>query len=206
MARPTRHDALRGPNGAYELVPEGPKETGLLSDERVRDALALGSVRAGHPEGILGLHVQRQWEFVDRTQLPRRREQRLIALLHDLGKNLPGDSGLHAERSARFAEEMGLEPPIVDVIRVHDENWYALRRWRKSGNFDLATFVAGYDGVDLGLLVPFKYADNCDRELFPIFWMEHRLVGAGVYDEPYYVQNPAVIAENNVVRGATAPG
>ena len=133
-------------------------------------------------------------------------KQRLIALLHDLGKNLPGDSGLHAERSARFAEEMGLEPSIVDVIRVHDENWYALRRWRKSGNFDLATFVAGYDGVDLGLLVPFKYADNCDRELFPIFWMEHRLVGAGVYDEPYYVQNPAVIAENNVVRGATAPG
>ena len=199
------HPPVRGPQGLYELLPASPEEAELLEDERVLRALALGEARAGHPEGVLGLHVQRQWEFIDRAGLANRREQRLIALLHDLAKNLPEGPGRHPELSARFAEEQGLDPPIVEVIRVHDENWYALQRWRKEGAFDLEQFVKAYVGVDLDLLVPFKYADNCDRELFPVFWLEHRLVESGVEDAPYYARNPAVIAENNVVRGFTRP-
>jgi hypothetical protein len=45
--------------GAYELGPETTEEADLLRLDHVRDALAVGEVRAGHPEGLLGLHVQR---------------------------------------------------------------------------------------------------------------------------------------------------
>ena len=205
---------LLGPDGVYRLVPESEEEAELLADERVRIALAVGEPRRGHPEGVLGLHVQRQWEYIERSSLPGRREQRLIALLHDLGKNLLADGGRagegsvrigHAERSARFAEKVGLEPAVAEIIRLHDENWYAFQRWRKSGELDHRALADSYEGVDLAVLVPFKYADNCDRELFPVFWFEHRLVEAGSYERPYYLQNPAVIAENNIVRATTRP-
>jgi hypothetical protein len=118
------------------FAPENELERALFADPALRQGLAWGRPRTGHPEGSVGAHVADLLETVDRWGEPgaRRADLRFIALVHDAMKYrvhywLPkvGENH-HATRARRFAERYVPDERLLATIELHDRP-YAL--WRK---------------------------------------------------------------------------
>src|SRR3954471_16245761 len=98
---PGRRRSSRGPEltaardpGIEEVLPGVAPETGLeravTSTPELREGLAWGRPRAGHPEGPVGAHVSHLLDAIDRDasiDATRRTEPRFLALVHDAFKN-----------------------------------------------------------------------------------------------------------------------
>jgi hypothetical protein len=126
------------------FAPENERERALIEDDVIRDGLAWGRPRSGHPEGSVGAHVADLLETIDRwgETGERREELRFLALVHDALKYrvrqwLPktGENH-HAMRARRFAERYTGDERLLGTIEQHDRPYALWRKLRRTGRPD----------------------------------------------------------------------
>ncbi len=85
-------------------------EEKIISSEDFKKCKNYGKVRRGHPEGIVGKHIQNILDYIEENykEDPDYENLRLLALLHDIGKfegnNMP-HSWLSEEISRKFIKD-----------------------------------------------------------------------------------------------------
>jgi hypothetical protein len=126
------------------FVPESELERAVSEDPELREGLAWGKPRKGHPEGSVGAHVADLLATIERwRETGRRREElRFLALVHDSMKYrvkewLPkvGENH-HAVRARRFAERHTSDERLLATIELHDRPYALWRKMRRTGRAD----------------------------------------------------------------------
>jgi hypothetical protein len=137
---------------ASELIPgfepENELERAVAATPELREGLAWGHPRAGHPEGPVGVHVADLLRAIDKRGEAgeRRRVLRFIALVHDAFKYrvhewLPKTgSNHHAARARAFAERFTDDEATLAVIELHDRPYSLWRKMQRHGALDEAGF------------------------------------------------------------------
>jgi HD domain len=126
------------------FVPESELERALIDDPELREGLAWGKPRPGHPEGSVGAHVAGLLDTIDRWgETGRRREElRFLALVHDAMKYRVRDwlpkvgANHHAMRARRFAERYTSDERLLATIEQHDRPYALWRKMRRTGRVD----------------------------------------------------------------------
>jgi hypothetical protein len=172
-----------------ELVPRFVAETDLerelMADPQVREGLAWGAERWGHPEGHVGMHVADILEDIGRKD-PKRADLRFIAIVHDSQKFRVDPDGPrtkendHAWLAREVAARYVHDPRLLEAIELHDEPY---RRWR-DGDRDREDLL---DDIlaripDVPLYVDFIELDATTegKDLSFLFWLRFRLAARGL--------------------------
>jgi hypothetical protein len=168
------------------FAPETELERRLIEDPELREGLAWGKPRSGHPEGSVGAHVADLLETIDRwgETGQRRAELRFLALVHDTMKFrvrewLPkiGENH-HAMRARRFAERYTSDERLLAAIEQHDRPYALWRRLRRSGRLDEKGFARMLERIpDVELFVRFVELDGstAGKSSEPIAWLRREL-------------------------------
>jgi hypothetical protein len=123
------------------FAPVNDLERVLIANPELREGLAWGKPRSGHPEGSVGAHVGDLLATIDGwgESGQRRAELRFLALVHDAMKYrvrewLPkvGENH-HAMRARRFAERYTSDERLLATIEHHDRPYALWRRMRRTG-------------------------------------------------------------------------
>jgi hypothetical protein len=126
------------------IEPETDLERAVLDDSELREGLAWGKPRHGHPEGSIAAHVIDLLGKIDDDGETgqRRQDLRFIAIVHDAFKNrvrewLPktGENH-HAMRARRFAERYTTDERLLATIELHDRPYAIWRRMQRKGRPD----------------------------------------------------------------------
>ena len=173
-----------------ELVPgfepESQLERTLLADPDLREGLAWGKPRSGHPEGSVGAHVADLVRTIDRwgEKGTRRAELRFLALVHDSMKCrvrgwLPkvGENH-HAMRARRFAERYTGDERLLATIEQHDRPYSLWRKLRRTGRLDERGMQRMLDRIpDRDLFMRFVELDGSTegKDPQPIDWLRREL-------------------------------
>jgi hypothetical protein len=166
-------------------------ERALLSDPVLRQGLAWGRPRRGHPEGTVGAHVADLLATIDRWgETGRRREElRLLALVHDSLKHRVQNwrprtgENHHAMRARRFAERYTADERLLATIEEHDRPYNLWRKARRRGRVDERAFDAMIGKVpDVDLFVRFVELDGSTEGKTdePIRWLKEELGRRGL--------------------------
>jgi hypothetical protein len=173
-----------------ELVPgfepESQLERTLLADPELREGLAWGKPRSGHPEGSVGAHVADLLGTIDRwgEQGTRRAELRFLALVHDSMKCrvrgwLPkAGENHHAMRARRFAERYTGDERLLAAIEQHDRPYSLWRKLRRTGRLDERGMQRMLDRIpDRDLFMRFVELDGSTegKHPGPIEWLRGEL-------------------------------
>jgi hypothetical protein len=138
--------------GTSELVtgfePESELERAVADAPELREGLAWGEPRAGHPEGAVGVHVAHLLRAIEERGASgeRRSVLRFMALVHDSFKYRVHDwlpktgSNHHAARARAFAERFTDDESILAVIELHDRPYSLWRKMKRHGSLDTARF------------------------------------------------------------------
>jgi hypothetical protein len=166
------------------IHPESDLERELLDLPEFHRGMLWGRPRPGHPEGMVLLHVAEVLQNVDRLAPdgPMRETLRLVALCHDSFKYLEEElAGTerhrhHGHLAADFLEAWGLPPITVDLIRWHDEAFYAWRMIRMgmpAEAVDRLAVLYGRLRGDWPLYDAFFRADTLtgDKDPTPLDWV-----------------------------------
>ena len=122
----------------------------LLSQPDVQQGLRWGKSRRGHPEGIVGLHVQQILDRIDQLNEPNevKEQLRLMAILHDtfkykvdISKPRTGENN-HAVIARHFAERFIQDGVLLDMIEFHDKYYSIWLTLTKKGFFREREFHA----------------------------------------------------------------
>lgn len=169
------------------IQPETDLEAFLLRQPEVREGLAWGTPRFGHPEGAVGNHVREVLANVDR--LPDlgptdRHDLRLVTILHDTfkyaeDKSEPRDWTRHHGILAReFAGRFVRKRRVLELIEWHDEAYYcwrldALYGRRSLSRQRLDALLDRFAG-EVDFYYRFFVCDTRtgDKNLAPITWFE----------------------------------
>jgi len=173
-----------------ELVPgfepESDLERALIADPELREGLAWGKPRSGHPEGSVGAHVADLLETVDRwgETGERRAELRFLALVHDTMKyrvreRLPkvGENH-HAMRARRSAERYTPDERLLATIEQHDRPYALWRKLKRTGRLDERGIQRMLDRIpDRHLFVRFVELDGSTegKNPEPVEWLKREL-------------------------------
>ena len=182
-----------GPPGHERLVPgfspETALERALIEDPELREGLAWGRPRAGHPEGSVGAHVAELLETIERwgETGQRRSDLRVLALVHDALKFrvrtwLPklGENH-HAMRARRLAERFTADERLLATIEQHDRPYALWRKLKRRGRLDERGFRSMLDAIpDRDLFLRFVELDGSTegKDPEPIRWFREQLRGA----------------------------
>jgi hypothetical protein len=139
-SRPAPPDAELVPG----FSPESELERRLIADPELREGLAWGKPRSGHPEGTVGAHVAHLLETIDRwcETGDRRAELRFLALVHDAMKYRVRDwlpkvgENHHAMRARRFAARYVSDERLLATIEQHDRPYALWRKMRRTARSD----------------------------------------------------------------------
>jgi hypothetical protein len=167
-------------------VPENDLERGLIADPELREGLAWGKPRSGHPEGTVGAHVADLLEIVDRwgEAGERRAELRFLALVHDSMKYRVRDwlpklgENHHAMRARRFAERYTADERLLATIEHHDRPYALWRKLRRTGRVDERRLVTMLESIpDRDLFVRFVELDGSSegKRSEPLEWLKKEL-------------------------------
>jgi hypothetical protein len=167
-------------------VPENDLERRLIADPELRDGLAWGKPRSGHPEGTVGAHVADLLETVDRwgEAGERRAELRFLALVHDSMKYRVRDwlpklgENHHAMRARRFAERYTADERLLATIEHHDRPYALWRKLRRTGRVDERRLDMMLEGIpDRDLFVRFVELDGSTegKRSEPVEWLKQEL-------------------------------
>ena len=177
------------------IRPETDLEAFLLTRPEVREGMAWGRPRFGHPEGAVGNHVREVLANVDR--LPAltpadRRDLRLVTLLHDTfkyaeDKTEPRDWSRHHGVLAReFAARYVKVARVLELVEWHDEAYYCWRldvlyRRRSLSRQRLDALLDRFAG-QVDFYYRFFVCDTRtgDKNLAPIAWFEREAEVEGV--------------------------
>jgi hypothetical protein len=167
-------------------VPESELERSLIADPELREGLAWGRPRSGHPEGSVGAHVADLLATIDRwgETGQRRSELRFLAIVHDSLKFrvrgwLPkvGENH-HAMRARRLAERYTTDERLLATIEHHDRPYALWRKLRRTGRVDEKGLDRMLDGIpDLDLFVRFLELDASTegKRAGPVEWLEEEV-------------------------------
>jgi hypothetical protein len=195
---PSGSAAPENPPGSETAVPGFTPETELeravSADPQLREGLAWGKPRRGHPEGSVGHHVADLLQTIERwgeTGM-RREELRFLALVHDTLKNKVQNwrpktgENHHAMRARRFAERYVDDERLLATIEQHDRPYSLWRKMRRSGGVDEHAFTEMLDRIpDLELFVRFVELDGSSegKNPEPIRWFKAELAQRGLLEE-----------------------
>jgi hypothetical protein len=171
--------------------PETDLERALYGDPDLREGLAWGRPRKGHPEGSVGTHVGHLLEQIDREleEGERRQLLRAIALLHDSAKYrvvewLPKVRGNHhANRARRLAERHTDDERILAIVEHHDRPYNLWRKMKRKGQLDESRFAEMLAEVpDIPLFLRFVELDGSTegKNPEPIDWFRGELHRRGM--------------------------
>jgi hypothetical protein len=126
------------------IEPETDLERAALGDPELREGLAWGKPRHGHPEGSVAAHVTDLLRKIDEDgETGQRREDlRFIAIVHDAFKHRVRDwlpktgENHHAMRARRFAERYTADERLLATIELHDRPYAIWRRMQRKGKPD----------------------------------------------------------------------
>jgi hypothetical protein len=173
-----------------ELVPgfkpENELERTLIADPELREGLAWGRPRHGHPEGSVGAHVADLLQTVDRwgETGSRRADLRFLALVHDAMKYRVRDwlpkvgENHHAMRARRFAERYTGDERLLATIEQHDRPYALWRKLQRTGRVDEQGLRRMLERLpDRGLFVRFVELDGSTegKNPEPIAWLNEEL-------------------------------
>ncbi len=168
------------------FAPESELERALIRDRELREGLAWGRPRKGHPEGTVGAHVAALLETIDRwgESGARRAELRFVALVHDALKFrvrdwMPKTGGNHhAMRARRFAERFTSDERLLGTIEQHDRPYALWRKVRRTGRLDERGTERMLERIpDRDLFVRFVELDGSTegKNPDPIKWLRREL-------------------------------
>jgi len=172
------------------FTPETELERALIEDPELREGLAWGRPRAGHPEGSVGAHVGELLETIQRwgESGERRSDLRVLALVHDALKFrvrawLPklGENH-HAMRARRLAERFTADERLLATIEQHDRPYALWRKLRRTGRPDERGFRRMLERIpDRDLFLRFVELDGSTdgKNPEPIAWLKRQLDQAG---------------------------
>src|SRR5215211_4197537 len=156
----------RGLEAIPGFRPETERERAVVGDRELREGLAWGRPRRGHPEGTVGSHVADLLDTIDRwgETGARREDLRFLALVHDSMKFRVRDwmpktvENHHATRARRLAERY-----------ISDERRFA----------DMVERI-----LDLDLFVRFVELDGSTegKNPAPVAWLKEELRRRGAWD------------------------
>ena len=173
-------------SGSTSVTAETDLERDLLEDPELREGLAWGKPRRGHPEGTVGAHVADLLGTIDRwgETGKRRAELRFIAIVHDSLKYqvknwLPrtGENH-HAMRARRFAERYTGDERLLATIEHHDRPYNIWRKTKRKGRGDDHALDEMLGRIpDLDLFLRFVELDGSTegKTHEPIRWLESEL-------------------------------
>jgi hypothetical protein len=159
----------------------------------LREGLAWGEPRRGHPEGSVGAHVADLLETIERwgESGKRREELRFLALVHDAMKfevkNWLPRTGAnhHATRARRYAERYTDDERLLATIELHDKPYGLWRRQRARGRQDDHAFnemVRRIPDLDLFLRFVELDASTEGKNHEPVRWLKAELAQRGVFE------------------------
>jgi hypothetical protein len=181
------------PSGSSSVAAESDLERALLEDPVLREGLAWGKPRRGHPEGTVGAHVADLLETIDRWgETGRRREElRFLSLVHDSLKYrvnnwLPrtGENH-HATRARRFAEAYTGDERLLATIEQHDRPYNIWRKAKRKGRQDDEALDEMIERIpDLDLFVRFVELDGSTegKTPEPVQWLKAELARRGLLE------------------------
>jgi hypothetical protein len=173
------------------FTPETDRERALAADPVLREGLAWGRPRRGHPEGSVGAHVADLLETIDRwgETGTRREELRFLALVHDSLKytvqNWRPKTGEnhHAMRARRFAERYTSDERLLATIEHHDRPYAIWRKMRRTGRLDEERLDRMLEAIpDLALFLRFLELDGSTegKNPEPVEWLREQLRARGL--------------------------
>jgi hypothetical protein len=168
------------------FTPEGEQERQLLADPELREGLAWGQPRSGHPEGSVGAHVADLLRTIDRWgETGRRRaELRFLALIHDSMKYRVRDwlpktgENHHAMRARRLAERYTTDERLLATIEHHDRPYALWRRLRRTGRMNERRLDRMLDEIpDVDLFIRFVELDGSTegKTAGPVEWLKEEV-------------------------------
>jgi hypothetical protein len=168
------------------LAPESELERRLIADPELREGLAWGRPRRGHPEGSVGAHVADLIQTVDRwgETGERRAELRFLALVHDSMKYRVRDwlpkvgENHHATRARRFAERYTSDERLLATIEQHDRPYALWRKLHRTGRVDESGLERMLERIpDRDLFLRFVELDGSSegKRPEPIEWLKEEL-------------------------------
>jgi HD domain len=169
-------------------------ERAVVADPILREGLAWGKPRRGHPGGSVGAHVADLLETIERWgETGRRREElRFLALVHDALKyqvqNWRPKTGEnhHAMRARRLAERYTDDERLLATIEQHDRPYNLWRKARRRGRLDEHAFSEMIDRIpDLDLFLRFVELDGSTegKSHEPIRWLKVELARRGLFEQ-----------------------
>jgi len=159
-----------------KIKPKNEIERRIINSEEFNRAKTYGKVRSGHPEGSVGKHIQQMLEYIEEHYKDDidYEKLRLLTLLHDIGKSEIRDKP-HSESSAEIAKKFIDDKELIEIIRIHDQPYHFWRKTvKKKKPFDEIGFKKMFKWINWGLLVKFRYCDNCSRSQNPSIWFEEK--------------------------------
>ena len=168
------------------FAPEDELERRLIADRELRNGLAWGKPRSGHPEGSVGAHVADLLETVERwgETGTRRAELRFLAIVHDSMKYrvrewLPkvGENH-HAMRARRFAERYMTDERLLATIEQHDRPYALWRKMKRTRRADERGMERMLERIpDRELFVRFVELDGSTegKKPEPVDWLKGEL-------------------------------
>ena len=167
-------------------------ERAVAADPVLREGLAWGKPRRGHPEGTVGAHVADLLETIERWGETggRREELRFLALVHDSLKyqvqswRPKTGENHHAVRARRFAERYTDDERLLATIEHHDRPYNLWRNARRRGRLDDQAFGEMLESIpDLDLFLRFVELDGSTEGKTgePIRWLKAELARQRVF-------------------------
>jgi hypothetical protein len=174
-------------SSAGELIPgfepENELEQALIADPELREGLAWGRPRSGHPEGSVGAHVADLLRTIDRWgetgQL--RADLRFLALVHDSMKYRVRDwlpktgENHHATRARHLAERYTTDERLLATIEHHDRPYALWRRLRRTGRMNEKRLDRMLERIpDIELFIRFVELDGSTegKRPGPVEWLK----------------------------------
>jgi HD domain len=166
--------------------PESELEQALIADPELREGLAWGRPRRGHPEGSVGAHVADLLRTIDRwgETGQRRAELRFVALVHDSMKYRVRDwlpktgENHHAMRARRLAERYTTDERLLATIEHHDRPYALWRRPRRTGRMNEKRLDQMLERVpDIDLFLRFVELDGSTegKKAAPLEWLKEEV-------------------------------
>jgi hypothetical protein len=217
-ARRVRHPGVMADRTALSIQklvpgfePESDLERALVAEPELREGLAWGRPRFGHPEACVGLHVAAILGRIGDYPSELRADLRFMSLVHDSFKRAvrPAEpwsrDNDHAVLARRFAERFTDDERVLCAIELHDELFWI---WHNGGN-DVEQVLERVPDVEL--YFRFVELDSTTEGKDPslLWWIRHAIARTGRWIPPPLVpeERPEDVTDVVYVETfATEPG